>query len=333
MYDCIVASVGRSVIRKRMFLYSISEGAGRMLLDLMFALFALITLVRKKIRCRLFQILWRRAAFFWRCLEVLLATEWCRLMAIPRGGWHLPQNGETDLTDLYGWVRSWLLQIYICYIYIYILLYVNFVSIKKGSYQILYTVLQTHYIHSTGTHALWLFVERNWMIKCLPRMELVKEGTAWVQLHGRMGQEGLLSSFLHLCWWTPILILMKTTARMAWALSSRTSDWVPLKWKGNNDDGGDGGSGVDDCGGDGDDGGGGSSHSNRRQRSHWGPHSLSCLHFTPSQVQSPTIHALTHNNSHVYRHTMQAFFIFFAYLMWYCALQNSPEPFSSSISV
>lgn len=61
MYDCIVASVGRSVIRKRMFLYSISEGAGRMLLDLMFALFALITLVRKKntIMCRLFQILWR----------------------------------------------------------------------------------------------------------------------------------------------------------------------------------------------------------------------------------------------------------------------------------
>lgn len=43
----MVASVGRSVIRKRMFLYSISEGAGLMLLlDLMFALFALITLVQ-----------------------------------------------------------------------------------------------------------------------------------------------------------------------------------------------------------------------------------------------------------------------------------------------
>ena len=45
-----------------MFLYSISEGAGRMLLDLMFALFALITLVRKKrtrVIRRLLLIQWR----------------------------------------------------------------------------------------------------------------------------------------------------------------------------------------------------------------------------------------------------------------------------------
>lgn len=44
----MVASVGRSVIRKRIFLNSISEGAGRMLLDLMFALLVLIPLKKNK---------------------------------------------------------------------------------------------------------------------------------------------------------------------------------------------------------------------------------------------------------------------------------------------
>lgn len=84
MYDCIVASVGRSVIRKRMFLYSISEGAGRMLLDLMFALFALITLIRKKkttVMCKLLQILWRGEMFssgdVWKyCLLLSDAGRW-----------------------------------------------------------------------------------------------------------------------------------------------------------------------------------------------------------------------------------------------------------------
>ena len=143
----------------------------------------------------------RRDAFFWRCLEVLLATEWCRkVVAIPRG-WHFPprMGREISLTCMVGWDLDNYKYIYM-YVYIYILLYVYFVFIKKGSYQILYTVLQSRYIHSTGTHALWLFMDRNWMVKSLPRMELVKEGAARIQLQGwmRWGQE--LSSLLHQCW-------------------------------------------------------------------------------------------------------------------------------------
>lgn len=116
----------------------------------------------------------------------LLTTEWCRkAVAILRGGWHLPPGVGREISDLYGWE---ILIITNIYIYIYILLYVYFVFIKKGSYQILYTVLQSRYIHSTGTHALWLFMGKNWMEKCLLRMELVKEEAAWVQLQDWMGQ-------------------------------------------------------------------------------------------------------------------------------------------------
>lgn len=68
------------------------------------------------------------------------------------------RSGERDLRLV--WLRDLDNYKYI-YIYIYILLYVYFVFIKKGSYQILYTVLQSRYIHSTGTHALWLFMGKN----------------------------------------------------------------------------------------------------------------------------------------------------------------------------